>query len=155
MSKTYSLAGLRLGWLTGPTDLIHDVCIQRDYNTISVGMLDDLLAALALEHRDQIAARNHAILRGNREILDAWVATQPLIEYVKPTAGTTALLRYHLDMTSRDLCVDLLQRTGVMLTPGSALDIEGHLRIGYANNPGILHEGLTRFAAYLNHQSEG
>ena len=52
MSKAYSLAGLRLGWIAGPADVLHRVSIHRDYNTISVGMLDDRFASLALEHHD-------------------------------------------------------------------------------------------------------
>ena len=37
MSKTYSLAGLRLGWIAGPSDFLKEVEIHRDYNTVSVG----------------------------------------------------------------------------------------------------------------------
>ena len=49
MSKAYSLAGLRLGWITAPDNFIEDVMIHRDYDTISVGMIDDYFATLALE----------------------------------------------------------------------------------------------------------
>ena len=71
------------------------------------------------------------------------------MHYVKPRSGTTALLGYDLDVPSRQLCVELVEQTGVMLTPGSALDIEGYLRIGYANNPKILIEGLGRMGDFL------
>jgi aspartate/methionine/tyrosine aminotransferase len=149
MSKTFSLAGLRLGWIAGPTDLVHAVEVQRDYNTISVGMIDDLFASVALEHKDAILERNRAIVRGNLAVLDEWVAGQPRISYVKPQSGTTALLKYDLDVPSRDLCVALLEQTGVMLTPGSALDVEGYLRIGYANDPEVLREGLARMGKFF------
>jgi aspartate/methionine/tyrosine aminotransferase len=52
-------------------------------------------------------------------------------------------------MTSREFCVDLLQQTGVMLTPGDAFDMEGYVRIGYANNTDVLVAGLERLAGYL------
>jgi aspartate/methionine/tyrosine aminotransferase len=149
MSKAFSLAGLRLGWITAPTDLIRAIAIHRDYNTISVGMLDDLFASIALEHKDQILRRNRAIVRGNLAVLDAWVANEPYVTYVKPRSGTTALLRYDLDLRSRDLCVRLVEETGVMLTPGSALDVEGYLRIGYANRADVLREGLHRLSHFL------
>jgi aspartate/methionine/tyrosine aminotransferase len=149
MSKAFSLAGLRLGWITAPTDLIHAVAIHRDYNTISVGMLDDLFASIALEHKDQILRRSRAIVRDNLAVLDAWVADQPCITYVKPRSGTTALLRYDLDLRSRDLCVRLVEETGVMLTPGSTLDMEGYVRIGYANRIDVLREGLSRLSHFL------
>ena len=41
MSKAYSLAGLRVGWIVGPKSLLEEVMVHRDYNTISVGGLDE------------------------------------------------------------------------------------------------------------------
>lgn len=149
MSKAFSLAGLRLGWIAAPIDVIRAVSIHRDYTTISVGMINDYLAALALENRDTIIARSQRITRGNLAILDAWIANEPLMSYHKPASGTTALLRYHFDMPSRDFCVRLLEETGVMLTPGSAMEMEGWLRIGYANDPQILRDGLARLSGFL------
>ncbi len=152
MSKAFSLAGLRLGWVVAPEALLDDILIHRDYDTISVGMIDDHFAALALENKASILARSHAITRGNLAILDDWVAQEPRIDWVRPRSGTTALLRYDMAMPSRAVCVDLLQSTGVLLTPGSALDMEGYLRIGYANSPEILREGLARLSGFLAQQ---
>ncbi|MBM3624566.1 MAG: aminotransferase class I/II-fold pyridoxal phosphate-dependent enzyme, partial [Alphaproteobacteria bacterium] len=149
MSKTWSLAGLRVGWIVAPVELIDRVRIHRDYNTISVGMLNDLLASIALESREAILKRNHGILRTNLSLLDAWIAEEPRLSYVKPKSGTTAWVRLDARMTSRDFCVALLERTGVMFTPGSAMDSEGYIRIGYANNRGVLVEGLARTSEFL------
>ena len=148
-SKAFSLAGLRLGWIVGPADFLTEIALHRDYDTISVSMVDDYFATMAMQNRDKILARSHAITRGNLEILSDWVDAEPRITWTKPASGTTALLRYDLDMPSRELCVDLLQKTGVMLLPGSALEMEGYLRIGYANTPSILKQGLSRFSTYL------
>ena len=149
MSKAYSLAGLRLGWIAAPREIIEAVSIHRDYDTISVGMIDDHFAALALENRDKVLARAQAITRGNLAVLEDWVNREPRISWVKPKSGTTALLKYDLPMNSRDFCVALLKDTGVMFTPGSALNMEGYVRIGYANTPSILKEGLARVSAFL------
>lgn len=149
MSKAYSLAGLRLGWIAGPADMLHDVMIHRDYNTISVGMVDEFLAAIALENRDKILGRSRQITRKNLAILSEWIAEEPLISWVPPKSGTTALLRYDLPMNSRDFCVTLLQEEGVMLTPGSAMDMEGWLRIGYTNPTEDLKAGLKKLSAFL------
>lgn len=151
MSKTFSLAGLRLGWIVAAPEVLEAVSIHRDYNTISVGMLDDYFAALALESKDRILARSHRITRGNLQILDAWVQREAAISYIKPKAGTTALLKYDFDMPSRDFCIELLQATGVMFTPGSVMHMEGWLRIGYANSPDILKVGLEKVSGFLQH----
>ena len=149
MSKPFSLAGLRLGWIASSPELIRAVANHRDYNTISVGILDDHFATIALENLSPILERSHQIVRGNLAILDAWVAQEPLISYVKPKSGTTALLKYDLDMKSWDFCVKLLEAKGVMLTPGSVLEMEGYLRIGYANSAEVLQTGLEKISEFL------
>ena len=149
MSKTYSLAGLRLGWITASPDILEDVFIHRDYNTISVGVIDDYFASIALENRKKIALRNTTITRSNLEILDNWVKNEKFFSYVKPKAGTTALLKYEFNIPSREFCIQILENTGVLFAPGSAMDMEGWVRIGYANDSKILAQGLTVLSKYL------
>lgn len=149
MSKAFSLAGLRLGWIVARRDLLHAVSIHRDYNTISVGMIDDLMAATALEASGAILARNRAIVRENLAILDAWVAQEPSISWVRPRSGTTALLAYRHAMGSERFCTRLLEETGVLFTPGAALGVEGTARIGYANSTQVLRDGLAAVSGFL------
>ena len=149
MSKAFSLAGLRLGWIAGPVDLLEAVSIHRDYNTISVGMINDHFSCIALENATAILDRSRNITRGNLLTLDNWVENEPLISYIKPLSGTTALLKYALEIPSRDLCKKLLADTGVLFTPGSAMDMEGYVRIGYANNPEVLKQGLEKVSGFL------
>ncbi|MBM07303.1 MAG: aminotransferase [Oceanibulbus sp.] len=152
MSKAYSLAGLRVGWVAGPRDLLERIMIHRDYNTISVGRIDEYFSALALENRGKILERAHRITRENLAILSDWVEGEPLISWVRPKSGTTALVKYDLPLPSRDFCTRLLEEEGVLFTPGSAMDMEGWLRIGYANPTADLRAGLERVSAFLARQ---
>lgn len=149
MSKTFSLAGLRLGWIVGPKDVVKAVNVHRDYNTISVGMINDHLACIALENREQILERNRKMTRDNLALLDDWVANEPLISYVKPKSGTTTLLKYDLNISSRDFCVNLLKSKGVLLTPGSVMDMEGYVRMGFANSYEEMEKGLSLLSDFL------
>ena len=148
-SKAFSLAGLRVGWIAAPREVIDAVLIHRDYNTISVGQIDEHFAALALENADKILARSRALTRGNLAILSDWVENEKHVSWFKPQSGTTALVKYHFDMPSRDFCMQLLQEEGVMFTPGSVMEMEGHVRVGYANNTEVLKQGLPRVSAFL------
>ena len=113
MSKIFSMAGVRLGWIaTRDEELMELLKERRDYDTISCGVIDDKLAALALKNKEKIYARNSEILLKNRQILDAWVNETPEVYYQKPVAGTTALVYYKKDMPSYELCVKLLEEKG-------------------------------------------
>ncbi len=149
MSKAFALAGLRLGWIVAARHILDKVMIHRDYTTISVGMLDEHFATLALEHRDGLLARNRAIVRTNLAILDDWVHREPQLSYVRPTGGTVGLLKYDFDMQSRQFCRQLLEETGVLLMPGSAMDMEGHVRIGFGNATDVLRQGLQATSDFL------
>jgi aspartate/methionine/tyrosine aminotransferase len=150
MSKIFSLAGLRMGWIVSKDEEALDACrTRRDYDTICCGALDDLFASVALSSKDKIFERNRKILSRNREILDRWVNETDGVSYVKPTAGTTALVYYDKDMPSYDLCVRLIKDKGVLLTPGSCFELEGCVRVGYAFDSERLQEGLDKFAEFL------
>lgn len=150
MSKSFSLAGLRMGWIATKDDaLAAQIRSRRDYDTISCGVLDDRLASLALENKDKIFERNRAILLKNRAVLDEWVKETPEVRYLKPVAGTTALVYYDKPVTSYELCVKLIETKGVLLTPGAAFEMEGAVRIGYAFDSKMLKEGLDKFTEFL------
>jgi len=149
LSKAFSLAGLRLGWLAAPQEVFDAAMIHRDYNTISVGMVDDHFATLAMENFEKILARSREITRRNLRTLASWVNQEPTVSWVQPRSGTTALLKIELSMSSREFCTSLLQETGVLFTPGSVFDMEGYVRIGYANGPTVLAAGLERVSTFL------
>jgi Aspartate/tyrosine/aromatic aminotransferase len=151
LSKCFSTAGLRIGWLIGPPRFIEDVFTRRDYTTISCGRLDDLLGRLAVQNRERIFARNRDIVRRGADILDRWVAREPRVDYARPAAGTTAFLRYDYDVASADFCERLYRRDGTFLLPGSCFgpEFDRYLRIGYAYEPENLEAGLAKVSAFL------
>ena len=150
MSKIFSLAGLRMGWVaTRDEYAVQEILERRDYNTISCGVIDDKLAAIALANKEKIFERNREILHKNREILDKWVNETPGVHYLKPVAGTTALVYYDADIPSYDLCLRLIKEKGLLFTPGEAFEMEGAVRIGYAFDSKLLKEGLDVFADFL------
>ena len=152
-SKAFSLAGLRLGWIVGPHDLLDACEIHRDYTTISVGMVDEYFAAMALDAKDAVLGRSKQITRDNLAILNDWIAAEAKATFVAPQAGTTAFVKLNVAMNSYDLCVALLKETGVLFTPGSALGVEGYVRIGFACHTDVLKDGLSRVSDWLAMQT--
>ncbi|KEJ00484.1 aminotransferase [Clostridium botulinum A2B7 92] len=151
MSKTFSLAGLRLGWIVSKDEKIINLCRERrDYDTISCGVLDDIFASLALENKEAILERNRKIVMKNRALLHQWVSSEPRVSYVKPVAGNTALIYYDVDMHSYEFCEKILKETGVFYTPGECFDLDYCFRIGYAFDSKTLMEGLKKTSEFIS-----
>ena len=149
VSKVFSLAGLRLGWVCAGREVIDEINHQREYNTISVGILDDYFASVAIENKDKIIKRNlNKILEGKKVLID-WLEYENHCHCVIPCGGTTAFAGYDMNIKSTDLCVKLQNDTGVMLLPGETMELDGYLRIGYGNNPDILKKALDIFSQWI------
>ena len=150
MSKAFALAGLRLGWIaTHDKGAMKQFVSHRDYNLISCGMLDEAIASLALQHSDQLLKRNKTIVRDNLAILDQWIRKEPHLSYLKPEAGTTALVSYDFHLPSYVFCSRLLKETGTFVTPGDCFEQPRSMRIGYACNQNVLQEGLSAISAFI------
>jgi len=149
MSKVFSMAGLRLGWIVAPDDIIEKAYNIRHYNMISCGMIDEYIGSIALKHKDKLLNRNKKIIRENLEILDDFVKNEKHLSYVKPVAGSTALLNYDMPISSTELCTDMMKEEGLMLVPGDCFHMKNSMRIGYAFNPKDLKEGLKVLKKYL------
>lgn len=112
---------------------------------------DEAVAAIALEHAGTILGRSRAIIKQNLAVLDAWIATEPHLSYIKPEAGTTALVYYDYAIDSYAFCTRMIEKTGAMVTPGDCFEEPRSMRIGYgySDNPEDLKKGLEAISRYL------
>jgi aspartate/methionine/tyrosine aminotransferase len=132
ISKTYGLPGLRIGWVATRDEAIRDSIVTlKDYTTICASAPSELLVALALRHRNVLAARNLEIVRRNLPLLDQFFARHASVfEWSRPTAGPIGFPRLHgVDDVDR-LC-EKLAAAGVLLLPGSVYDEPRHVRVGF------------------------
>ena len=150
MSKVFSLAGLRLGWIaTHDQEVIKNCLSHRDYNLISCGMFDEAIASIALQNSETLLKRSRGIVRENLRILDNWVQGEARLHYVKPKAGTTALVYYDYDMDSYSFCERMYYETGAFVTPGDCFGEPKSMRIGYASELQVLKDGLQAVSDFL------
>ncbi len=149
LSKLFSLAGLRLGWIKGPKDLIEKINERRDYAMISTGPLRDTLALIALENKDQLLMRSRKRIEEDQTIIRQWLKTDPRMSIQMPAFGTVGFLKYNAPVRSEDLARDLLRDNGVFFVPGSCFDCEHHLRLTFTADPETQRRGLQLLSEYL------
>jgi aspartate/methionine/tyrosine aminotransferase len=96
-----------------------------------------------------VLGRSLGIVRGNLAVVDDWMAREPRLHYVRPRAGTIALVHYDYDLPSTDFCQDLFDFNGAFVMPGDAFGEERCFRLGYACARDVLVGGLAGISAYL------
>ncbi len=149
-SKPFSLTGLRLGWITSNDEAVQEFMHKRDYTTISKSMLVEELAAEAMPHINRILERNNAIARENWVMLDNWISMEPMLDWVKPRAGSVAFMKQHTGIPSEELCLRMINERSTFLVPGECFEHPDHIRIGYGNNRKLLEDGLAQVSEFLS-----
>ena len=148
-SKTYGLAGLRIGWIaTHNRELYERMAGLKDYTTICNSAPSEYLAELALRHRQELVVRNLGIIKSNLAVVAAFFARHAdRFTWVAPRAGSMAFPRY-LGESVDSFCDKLVREAGVLLLPGSMYDEhDNHFRLGLGRKN--LPEAIARLEDFL------
>ncbi len=121
MSKAYGLPGLRLGWLaTRDRALLARLETRKHYTSICNAGPSELIAVHALRRRDEIQARNRAIIERNVPVFAAFFAEHAdLLAWERPQAGCVCFPRYLGADGVEAFCRDRGEQAGVVLLPAS------------------------------------
>ncbi len=148
-SKTYGLAGLRIGWIaTHNRDVYEKMAALKDYTTICNSAPSEFLATVALRNRQRLVERNVGIIQHNLETVREFLRRHAdLFSWVPPRAGSMAFPRY-LGGSVDAFCDKLVREAGVLLLPGSMYDEhENHFRLGLGRKN--LPEAVQRLEEFL------
>ena len=149
-SKTYGLAGLRIGWIaTHSSEIRARMASLKDYTTICESAPSEFLAKIALRNRRQLVDRNLGIIQTNLAILGAFFERHAdRFAWVPPRAGSMAFPRYHGESVD-SFCDKLVREAGVLLLPGSVYDeTENHFRVGLGRKN--LPKAIARLEEFLS-----
>lgn len=146
LSKTYSIPGIRVGWVVANTQVANILRDYRDYTMICAGVFDDMVATLALQHKEAILERNAAIVQENLALMEEWIAQEPKASWVRPAAVSTSFVKLAVKQPIEDFALDLLKEYGVLVVPGNRFDDDQHVRIGYCCDKAILKKGLEKLS---------
>jgi len=150
MSKSFALAGLRIGWLsTRNSDLYQQCALYKDYTTICSSAPSEILAIMALRVREKILERNLKIIKNNLRLLDDFFREySEIFFWNRPKAGPIAFPRLNSTIDVKDFCLDLIEKKGVLLLPSNLYDYEGNnFRIGFARKN--MPQALDKLKEYI------
>lgn len=152
LSKSYGLAGIRVGWCLAPHELLAEMALLRDYIALYVSPVLEFFAEQAVRHADQIVGLQQEHARANLQLLREWAASVPdLVTFNPPDGGVTALVEFPGRADMVPACRRLAEEQKVLLVPGECFGdaYRSYARLGFGGGAGELAEGLSRVELVL------
>jgi aspartate/methionine/tyrosine aminotransferase len=155
LSKSFALAGLRIGWLaTRDRELLERCSRLKDYTTICSSAPSEILGLIALRAREQVLSRSRDIVAANLALLDSFFERRAdALTWVRPRGGSTAFPRLvptgPAGGSAEAFCSRLVEATGVLLLPSTTFGFgDGHVRLGFGRTD--MPEALGKLEAFLD-----
>ena len=155
-SKSYGLAGLRVGWCLAPHALLDRMAVLRDYIALYVSPVLEFFAEQAVRHADTIVARQRAHAAANLEVLADWAANLPeLVRFTPPAGGVSTFLELVDQPDVERTCRRLAEQHRVLVVPGSCFGQahRDHVRLGFGGTRAELTTGLSLLESVLREDS--
>jgi aspartate aminotransferase len=150
-SKSYSMTGWRIGYVTGSAELIDTVTKVLESNSSCTSTISQVAAEAALDGpQDCVTEMVTAYRRRRNLVVDILREADMLIN--EPTGAFYCMADISRSgLPARDFAFRLLRERGVSVVPGTAFgDVAKHaVRISLASSDQDLREGVGRLAEFV------
>jgi aspartate aminotransferase len=151
-SKTYSMTGWRLGYVTGSAELIDTATKVLESNSSCVSTITQVAGEAALAGPQDCVAEMVGAYRRRRDMVVNLLQEAELL-IAKPTGAFYIMADVSpAEMPARDLAFALLRERGVSVAPGTAFGMvaDRAVRISLASSDADLEAGVRRLAEFVH-----
>ncbi len=156
-SKSYAMAGFRLGYMHGPSSFIKATSMPHHYMTLAPPHLSQWMALKALSLSRKYTEQMKKEYKKRRDYLVPALNDMGLITHMPDGAFYTfSRITEVTDMKSYSFAQDLLTKAKVAVVPGSEFGKhgEGYIRCSYATKLPLIKEAIERLEKYLEKYGE-
>ncbi|KAH8426527.1 pyridoxal phosphate-dependent aminotransferase [Aspergillus melleus] len=94
MSKAFGVPGIRIGWISTKNKQLQQTFLAaKEQINITVSVLDEYVAEQVLERCDTLLPPTITEMKRRRDVVDAWVQSEELVEWVYPDGGVMGFVR--------------------------------------------------------------
>lgn len=161
VSKSHAMTGWRIGYATGPKELIAEMIKLQSQSTTNPSSISQAAALAALTETKQtkeFISQCVRIYQHRRDFVLEKIDSIPQLECLSPDGAFYAFIRCNkllgrktpsgrLLTSDTDFCEYLLQHAGVSTVPGVEFNGSGYFRISFATSEDVLEEALGKIQA--------
>ncbi len=142
-SKAYSMTGWRLGYVTGPSDVVDQVAKVQSHSVTCAANFVQHAGVTALKNARDAVDEMAAAFERRRDLLVDLLADHG-VDVAVP--GGAFYMMLPVDDDDQSWCMDALEEAHVATVPGSAFGAPGYARVSYANGAERIREAVERLA---------
>ncbi|MGQ7847556.1 pyridoxal phosphate-dependent aminotransferase [Granulosicoccus sp. 3-233] len=150
-SKTWSMTGWRLGWITAPAELESTFAMLTEFNIAGPpGFIQHAGERMIIAGEPEVALLRQRLQAGYERVEDA-LNSLPGVRFVQPDGAFYCFFAVNGMRDSLEFARSLLHTARVGLAPGIAFGTagEGYLRLCYAQPVELLDDALERLVVEL------
>jgi aminotransferase len=146
-SKTYAMAGFRIGYVAGPIDIIKAITRLHIYTTVSAPTVSQIMAIEALTGDQTCVKEMRRQYNRRRKLITKRIKEIPKISCLKPEGAFYAFPNITgLGMSSVEVSNFFLKNAKVLVVPGTEFGKygEGYVRMSYATEYEKIEQAMNR-----------
>ncbi len=158
VSKSMAMTGWRIGYATGPQQLISAMAKIQGQSTTNPSSVSQAAALAALTEQDaarQFVSHCRAVYERRRDLVVEGLGRSDRLTMFRPDGAFYGFVDCSAVIGTRipggttmvddhDVCAWLLEGAGVSVVPGSEFGAPGHFRLSFATSDEILVEACSR-----------
>ncbi len=159
VSKAYAMTGWRIGYATGPADLIREMTKVQGQQTSSACSISQWAALAALSGPQDFIETARSQYTERRDLVVTAIKATPHLECASPAGAFYAFISCEAALgrctrdgmainNDEDFVCRLLEEEGVALVSGSAFDAKNYVRLSYAASIPDLTEACIRIRRF-------
>ena len=151
-SKSWSMTGWRLGWLTHPAVAGDEFAKLMEYNIANPTTFVQYAGITAIRDGEDFVAETIARYRRNRDVVVQRLGSMRRVRQSRPDGAIYAFFAVDGMTDSVAFAQRLIEEAGVGLAPGRAFgeDGEGWMRLCFAADTATISEAMDRLGAVLD-----
>jgi aspartate aminotransferase len=155
VSKSYAMTGWRIGYATGPSDIVQAMIRFQSHTTSNPTAIAQAAAVAALEGPHEPIEEMRLAFDARRKLMVRLLEAIDGFTLFPPTGAfycfpdISGALNDRTGNTPLDFCDRLLDQQRVACVAGEAFGAETNMRLSYACSEADIEEGCRRIAAFV------
>jgi len=150
LTKSYGLAGLRVGWMIAEPSIVERALRVRDVLDGVGSIPAEILGVLAFQQLDSLLERARGVLGPGQVVMQDFMASRPDLEWIRPIGGAVAFPRLRGVADAEPFVEMAADQFDVGVTPGRFFGAPEHFRVAVAGERSVLEGGLEALGKALD-----